>query len=118
MKYCKLCNDPISDEHGNRKHCSDLCYDLAKSIRDSLKRNVIAERKLRLKEAENILDSFHRRFGSFRIFDPKLLDQQGFNFSLSERNILHDGKLGTKIGQFAYFLLNPNKLYLWKLKTE
>jgi phosphate uptake regulator len=118
MKHCKFCGDVIPDDNnGNRRYCDndDICYDLAKGIRQSIHREEAAVRRKKIKNSENILRILCQKHGSNKKFDPMEAERLGLDYSISTGTIYRYDNHAVVIGEYAYFLLNPKNMIVWKV---
>ena len=116
MKYCQYCCLKLSPLlNGNRKYCDVYCYAKEKSNRQKIQRTPLIDKKNKLKEAEKILQYLTYQYGNPCRINSKILESLHFDFSLTDKNVLRDGRLGTQIGQYAYVFNNEKETIIWKI---
>ncbi len=119
-RICPYCGEPLPEDiHLNKVYCYDSnCYDKAKSIREKEKRKAAAIMRKLKKKTAFVLELLWSRFGQGNPFDPIPAEEMEFDFSVTERFISIDGHRAGVVLGYAYIVINPQKMIVWKLLNQ
>ena len=112
--YSNCENELREDLHGNRKFCSNKCYNENKK-KVTNEKNAAIRSYIQLNMNDDILKLLHDKYGSEKYINAAELEVKKFKWEVYNKVISKSVYKAYLVKDYAYTLFNNQQIFIWKM---